>query len=222
MVAFDNTILSLLIFPDADLQQGSGGQKVEYARERVLGLVQDIEDTREQVVVPAPALCELLVTDGVDVQDVLTTLRGSSFIRIESFDERAAVELALRLREARKASNQRDGLPITKNAMKFDRQIIAIALVNGASILYSDDDGVAKFAAACGLAVKRVTDLPVPASQQALPFPDGGAPVTAASTEAGPDPASAEPAPTTLQTSTGPQPVEESRRPNTTDDESSV
>jgi hypothetical protein len=182
MVAFDNTILSLLIFPDADLRQGSSGQKVEYARERVLGLVQEIEDAREQVAVPAPALSELLVTDGVDVQDVLTTLRGSAFIRIESFDERAAVELAMRLREARRAGDQREGLPITKSAMKFDRQIVAIALVSGASVLYSDDDGVAKFAAACGLAVKRVTDLPVPASQQALPFPDGGAPATAAAT----------------------------------------
>lgn len=88
MVAFDTTVLSLLVFPDAELRQGSSGQKVEYARDRVLGLVHEIEDAREQVAVPAPALSELLVTDGVDVQDVLTTLRGSSFIRIESFDER--------------------------------------------------------------------------------------------------------------------------------------
>jgi len=57
--------------------------------------------------VPAPALSELLVTEGVDVQDVLTTLRSSAFIRIESFDERAAVELAMRLREARKGGDQR-------------------------------------------------------------------------------------------------------------------
>ncbi len=180
MVAFDNTILSLLIFPDAELRQGSAGQKVEYGRERVFGLVQQIEDAGDQVVVPAPALSELLVTDGTDMQDVLTTLRGSSFIRIESFDERAAVELAMRLRDARKAGDQRDGLCITKDAMKFDRQIVAIALVCGASVLYSDDEGVAKFAAACGLAVKRVIDLPVPLSQQALPFPDEDTPGAAA------------------------------------------
>jgi hypothetical protein len=174
MVAFDNTILSLLMFPDADLQQGSDAQQVEYARERVLGLVQELDDAREQVAVPAPALCELLVTDGVDAQDLLTTLRSSSFIRIESFDERAAVELAMRLREARKGGDQREGLPITKNAMKFDRQIVAIALVSNARILYSDDDGVARFATGCGLAVKRVADLPIPASQPDLPFPEQG------------------------------------------------
>lgn len=179
MVAFDNTILSLLIFPDADLRQGSDGEKVEHARERVAGLVQSVEDAREQVLVPTPVLCELLVTEGADVQDVLTTLRSSAYIRVESFDERAAVELAMRLRDARRAGDQREGLPITKSAMKFDRQIVAIALVNGATVLYSDDDGVAKFAAGCGLAVKRVVDLPVPASQQPLPFQDASVPAAA-------------------------------------------
>ena len=179
MVAFDNPILSLLIFPDAELRQGSDGLKVEHARERVIGLVEGIEDAREQVLVPTPVLCELLVTEGADVQDVLTTLRGSAYIRVESFDERAAVELAIRLRDARRADDQREGLPITKSAMKFDRQIVAIALVSGATVLYSDDDGVAKFAAGCGLAVKRVADLPVPASQQPLPFQDASIPAAA-------------------------------------------
>jgi hypothetical protein len=47
MVAFDNTILSLLLFPDADLQQGPGGETVEFARERVPGLVKELEAARE-------------------------------------------------------------------------------------------------------------------------------------------------------------------------------
>jgi len=183
MVAFDNTILSLLIFPDAELRQGVEGRKVEHARERVLGLVQKLEEAGDQVIVPAPALSELLVTEGVDIQDVLTTLRGSAFIRIESFDTRAAVELALRLRDARKAGDQREGLPITKTAMKFDRQIVAIALVNAATVLYSDDEGVAKFAAGCGLPVKRVVDLPVPAWQGSFQFPEGAGSPAAEDTE---------------------------------------
>lgn len=168
MVAFDNTILSLLLFPDAELQDGPDGQKVEHARERVLGLIEALDAGREQVAIPSPALAEVLVTEGADVQDILTTLRGSAFIRIESFDERAAVELAMRLREARKAGDQRESQPITKNAMKFDRQIVAIALVSGATVLYSDDVAVAKFAAGCGLTVKRVADLPIPMKQGSL------------------------------------------------------
>jgi hypothetical protein len=57
---------------------------------------------------------------------------------------------------------------IARNAMKFDRQIVAIAPVNGARALYSDDDGVKRFASSCGLATRRVADLPVPASQGGL------------------------------------------------------
>jgi len=162
MVAFDNTVLSLLIFPDAQQHQGKDAIPIEYARERVLGLVQAMEEEREHIVVPSPALAELLVTEGADVQDILTTLHGSSYIRIEGFDERAAVELAMRLRDARRAGDQREGARITKNAMKFDRQIVAIALVSGASVLYSDDAGVARFAAGCGLTVKGIADLAVP------------------------------------------------------------
>lgn len=168
MVAFDSTILSFLLFSDAELRQGEQGNAVEHAHERVAGLVRELEAGKEQVLVPAPALSEVLVTEGVDVQDVLTTLRGSSFIRIGDFDERAAVELAMRLRAAIKCGDPRGGMRITKSAMKFDRQIVAIALVNGARVLYSDDDGVERFASSCGLATKRVADLPVPASQGKL------------------------------------------------------
>jgi hypothetical protein len=114
---------------------------------------------------------------------VLTTLRSSAFIRVGDFDERAAIELAARLHAAIKAGDPREGVRITKTAMKSDRQIVAISLVNGARVLYSNDDGVEKFAAGCGLAVKRVADLPVPASQPDLPFepqePGGGPPSAA-------------------------------------------
>jgi hypothetical protein len=52
--------------------------------------------------------------------------------------------------------------------MKFDRQIVAIALTNGARVLYSDDDGVKKFEEGSGLKVKRTSDLPIPLIQQQL------------------------------------------------------
>ncbi len=168
MVAFDSTILSILLFPDAELHQR--GKAVEHARERVAGLVRELESAKEQILVPAPTLCEVLVTEGVDAQDVLATLRRSAFITIGDFDERAAIELAVRLRAAIKAGDPREGVRVTKTAMKFDRQIVAISLVNGARLLFSDDDGVERFAAGCGLLVRRVADLPVPASQADLPF----------------------------------------------------
>ena len=76
MVAFDNTILSLLIFPDAEQNEGADGTPVEHAHERVQGLIQSITEEREKVLISTPALAELLVTEAGDTQDILDTLRA--------------------------------------------------------------------------------------------------------------------------------------------------
>ena len=44
MVAFDNTILFILLFPDAEVNQGPDGKPVERAQDRVDALVQEIQD----------------------------------------------------------------------------------------------------------------------------------------------------------------------------------
>jgi hypothetical protein len=62
MVAFDNTILSILLFPDAVVNEGPDGNPVERAQDRVNALVQEIQDGGEQVLIPAPALAEVLAT----------------------------------------------------------------------------------------------------------------------------------------------------------------
>ena len=61
------------------------------------------------------------------MDEVLSALRVSAYIRIGDFDPRAAVEPAGRLRDASAKCDIREGLTITKSRMKFDRQIVAIA-----------------------------------------------------------------------------------------------
>jgi predicted nucleic acid-binding protein len=168
MVAFDSTILSILLFPDATLNHA--GQVVPDAKERVESLVKDLESRKERILIPAPALCEVLVTKGVEVNTVLEKLRTHSLIRIGDFDQRAAIELALQLREAINSRDAREGCNVTKSKMKFDRQIVAISIVNGAKVLYSDDRQVKVFAETCGLQVVRVIDIDSPHTQTPLPF----------------------------------------------------
>jgi hypothetical protein len=168
MVAFDNTILSILLFPDAEVNEGPEGKPVERAQERVNALVQEIQDGGEQVLIPAPALAEVLATPDCDVDEVLSALRASAYIRIGDFDQRSAVELAFRLRAAMASGDIREGVATTKTRMKFDRQIVAVALTNGARILYSDDEGVKQFGARSGLRVVRISELPLPVVQQDL------------------------------------------------------
>jgi hypothetical protein len=104
------------------------------------------------VLIPAPALAEVLATPDCDIDEVVSALRGSAYIR----DERAVDSRGRRDHEAR---------------MKFDRQI---ALTNGTRIPYSDDDGVKKFGERSGLKVVRTCDLPLPIVQQ--DFLDGKPP----------------------------------------------
>jgi hypothetical protein len=62
-------------------------------------------------------------------------------IRIVSFDERAAVEFAA-VQAARIAAATKAHAP-RENA-KFDDQIVAIAAIEGATIIYSHDEGIKK------------------------------------------------------------------------------
>src|SRR5437588_7452083 len=50
----------------------------------------------------------------------------------------------------------------------FDRQIVAIAKVNNVTVIYSDDDGVRKFAERNGLTVVRTWELPLPPEKHPL------------------------------------------------------
>jgi hypothetical protein len=68
MVAFDNTILSILLFPDAEVHEGPEPKPVERARDRVNALVQEIAEAGEQVLIPSPALAEVLATPDCDME----------------------------------------------------------------------------------------------------------------------------------------------------------
>jgi hypothetical protein len=50
--------------------------------------------------------------------------------------------------------------------VKFDRQIVAIALVNGVQTIYSSDEDIAKYAKARGIAVTKLWELALPPAEQ--------------------------------------------------------
>lgn len=51
---------------------------------------------------------------------------------------------------------------VSRSKVKFDHQIVAIAKVQGASIIYSDDRDVAQYGKRSGIAVVRTAELPLP------------------------------------------------------------
>src|ERR1700733_11387372 len=138
MVVFDNSIFCLTLHPDALPRSG-----VTRVRDRVEYLVETLRDQKEVVIIPAPVLSEFLVFAGEAAPEYLLKIRESSMLRVEPFDERAAIEQADMEITARSKGNKRGSATGSEwQKVKFDRQIVAIAKAHGASKVYSDDPDV--------------------------------------------------------------------------------
>ena len=162
MVVFDNSIFCLTLHPDAKPRSS-----VDRVQDRIEHLLQTLRDNKEVAILPTPALSEFLVFAGKSAPEYLVKIRESSFLRIEPFDERAAIELADREISAREKGNKRGSANTSDwQKVKFDRQIVAVALVHKASTIYSDDPDIAAHGKDCGVSVLSLADLPLPPSKQ--------------------------------------------------------
>jgi hypothetical protein len=162
MVVFDNSIFCLLLHPDAKPRSG-----VDRAKDRVQHLIDTLRDSKEIAIIPAPVLSEFLVFAGKDGPAYLVKIRENSSLRIEPFDERAAIELADLEIAARTSGDKRGSAAGAEwQKVKFDRQIVAITRVHGASVIYSDDPHIAAHGKDCGVRVLALGDLDLPPSQQ--------------------------------------------------------
>lgn len=168
MIAVDNNFLTLMLHPSARPPlDPSTGMPVSRLDERIELLIEELDEARETIIIPTPVLAEFLMLAGKDGPKYLTEINKRSLFRVEPFDERAAIELAaVELSIRRKTADKRDGAQGTWAKIKFDRQIVTIAKVNGAGKIYSDDEGVEKFARRCGISVVKTWELPLPQGTQ--------------------------------------------------------
>lgn len=163
MVALDTTILLPLLSSLAGPPSGSDGKPIDSWKEKIDHLIEDLQKSHEKIIIPTPVLAEVLVHAAHAGAEYLRRLKQSSSFRIEPFDDRAAVEVAIMIREDLQADlGKRGGLQATWAKVKFDRQIVAIAKVNGASVLYSDDPDIRVFGQRAGLTVISTSQLPLP------------------------------------------------------------
>lgn len=163
MILFDATAFMLLVHPDAKPPKDPNtGAPVTQVRERFAFLEQEIQRSGETILIPTPALAEVLVGLEDAGPAVLERLTRSGRFKIAEFDTMAAVETAAMTREALRAGDKMAGSTSAWQKVKIDRQIIAIARCRGATKIYSDDDGVAKFAAKIGLEVIPTWSMPLP------------------------------------------------------------
>lgn len=171
MAVFDATALIHLFEPNAPAIIDPATQApVTNAQSRIDHLVQTLEQNHERVVIPTPALSEVLVHADDAMAGYLEVLNNTSRFRIAPFDQRAAIELAAIIRDGPTTEQLRVGSASTRASLKFDRQIVAIARVEDETAIYSDDDDMANLGEALDLKVIRTYDLPVPPGEQTQLF----------------------------------------------------
>ncbi len=175
MVVLDASVLIFFFQPDAGAPEDASGNPVEKPQDRVKYLIEELQSRKEKIVVPTPALSEILIHAGAaKSQAIIEMLNKKAVFRIEPFDQRAAIELAAMSRTRTKKKLKAG--PETWAKVKFDRQIVAMAKVADANTIYSDDEGLAKAAKYSKIPVVGICDLPLPPIHPQVEIPLYGAP----------------------------------------------
>jgi predicted nucleic acid-binding protein len=163
MIVFDSSVLVLLLDPDASAPKDKKtGQPVTRAKERIEFLINQLTKNKTQIVIPTPVISELLIRAGSAGPKYLYELNSTACFKIADFDQRAAIEAAAAHREAIVSGDKREGTGAIWAKVKFDRQIVAIAKVAGASVIYSDDEDIQKLGRRSAISVIGIADLPLP------------------------------------------------------------
>jgi hypothetical protein len=166
IVAFDASILTYIIDENAKPPTDPATlAAVTFCKERVRYLLDTLQQAGAKIIIPTPALAEVLVKAGAAASTIVSELTTSKHFRVVDFDVRAAVEFA-----ARQSIRPRGVVPRTK--AKFDDQILAIATVENAVIIYSDDGDIAS-AAPPNMTVIGIAALEVPPAKAQHEMFDG-------------------------------------------------
>ena len=170
MVVFDSAVLLLVLDAGAKAPLDTAtGLPVERAAERIEYLIQKLSADREKIIIPTPVLSEVLVHAGRASEQYLELLNRQSVFRIAPFDQKAAIEAAIAMKDAIARGGHRVDAAnpdATKTKIKFARQIVAVAKAEGVHTIYSDDDDVCKYARQSDLKAYRTAELELPPEDQ--------------------------------------------------------
>jgi len=137
IVCLDNNITGLALRNDAHPDDAS---KVVQSR----SLIRYLDEQDKIILLPTPVITECLVP--VMPQDKPNILNSIEKFMIASFDKSAAIKCAEMMHSITPQENKfKEEMGITKSQLKFDYMIAAIAIVNRAECIYSQDEGLRKF-----------------------------------------------------------------------------
>ena len=173
LIAFDADVLSMILKPSIEPPiDPVTCQPTERTKERLEYLLAELEKAKARIIIPSPALSEFLVIAEESGPDYLSVIDRKAMFSIEPFDTRAAIEAAASTRDAIARGNKKSGTTGVWQAVKTDRQIVAIAKVLGVTRIYSNDRDMQNIASESGIEVIAVWQLPPPPAEQTTLFSD--------------------------------------------------
>ena len=169
-VVFDTSFLLPIFSQDLRIapKDPTTGKPVEKYYERIDYHFTQLVSSGTKILIPAPALSEILVKAGQAGKNYLKRIESASAFFIVPFETHAAIEVAEMSRRATERGDKREGSAEPWQKIKIDRQIIAIAKASGAEIIYSDDRSLRKFAEQDGLKTVSSDELPLPREPKLL------------------------------------------------------
>lgn len=161
IVTFDTCILLYLLDPThVPLPPDPNtNQPIDRPLERLNFLIETLDSRRDVILIPTPSWAELLLHPGDAADKWFAETQKNSSIRFANFDMRAAYEAAQIERTAigKDARHNR-----SKQCIKFDRQILAIAKVSGVDTIYSLDNGFCADAKRNNMNITKLHEMPLP------------------------------------------------------------
>ena len=93
-VGFDNTMLSILLNPNGRIPHDESNRPLVMPKRRAEYLIEGLARSRQKIIIPTPAVAELLTAIGPDAQQYFDIIARSRLFEVASFDSRCAIELA--------------------------------------------------------------------------------------------------------------------------------
>lgn len=126
------------------------------------GLVAELSHKREPIGVPAQVWAEFLEAASQEEAETSVKLLKSNAFALLSYDMRCAIETAVVAKQGQAVRKNAKGVKRDRQAVKVDWQIIAIAKVNGARLLLSNDGPMTAEAIRQGINCMKISERPIP------------------------------------------------------------
>ncbi|MBN9454266.1 MAG: PIN domain-containing protein [Bosea sp.] len=168
MIVVDANFLILLLDPQGAMPH------LDRGKERVEFFTQELARTKEEIVIPAPVVAEIVAGRIDRVEEIVALLqRNRSFI-VQPFDQIVAIEAGEMIRRALDRMPEANRPAGWKVAMKYDAMIAATAKIWRARAVCTDDDGLGGYLRGTKIEIIKIDELPYPPEdpQRKMDFED--------------------------------------------------